>query len=213
MDKIICNTRHDYEYIRDNNVDGWQNQWRQLLEGRFAVINGDLVEDSNAPLFRIGFTVAEVEKEIGITGHTIREIEWFEAHPGRYQLTDGAWSEIEGWRSAEAAQAKLDALNAALDEVDQRVRYDQSLPFEYAGNHYYMDRENIIGIAAALPILPPNYTQRWKTADKPDGINNTYVVLDKAGLAGLAVACLEAFAARWAAGDAEKRALKDGYGK
>lgn len=213
MDKLICNTRHDYEYIRDHNIAGWQDQWRQLLEGRFSVIDGDLSEDANAPLFRLGFTVADIEAEIGITGYTIREAEWFDAHPSRYQFIDGVWSEIDGWRSAEAAQEKLDALNAALEEVDHRVKYEQSLPFEYAGNHYYMDRENIIGIAAALPILPVNYTQQWKTADKPDGINNIYVDLDKSALSGLATACLEAFTARWAVGDAEKRAIKAEYGK
>jgi len=211
MNKIICSTRHDYEYVRENDITGWREQWRQLLEGRFAVLGGDLVEDVNAPIFRLGFTVAEVSGAIGFAGCTQREFEWFESHPGRYQLTNDAWTEVDGWREVEAAQAKLDALNAALEEIDQRVEHEQSLPFEYAGNNYYMDRENIIGIAAALPILPAGYTQQWKTADKPDGINNTYVTLDKAGLSGLAAACLGAFTSRWANGDAEKRALKAKY--
>lgn len=119
MDRIICSTRHDYEYIRDNNIDGWQDRWRQLLEGRFAVIDGDLYEDANAPIFKLGFTVEEVVEAIGFVGYTIREAEWFEAHPDQYQLTDGVWVEIEGWRANRDAAELTQAIASKKTEVQQ----------------------------------------------------------------------------------------------
>ena len=203
-------TKKDYLYIKDNNVIGWVEKWGALLD-RFTVNEGELVEDSNARIFKLGFTVDEVEKAIGFSGLTSREIEWRESHPKRYQMVDGEWREIKGWKETEADEAKLYALNDALAAVDKEVITAQSQTFEYDGHNYYIDKKIIVGIASALPLLPDDYIQEWKTADKLDGINNVYVVLDKKGIAGVAMACLSAFTDRWALGDSRKKALKAAY--
>lgn len=92
--------RFDYEFIRDNNETGWQIQWRNLLEGRFIVQDNELIEDPNAQIFNIGFTVDEVSNAIAFSGYTNRESEWFESQPDRYVKADGIWSEIDGWLAA-----------------------------------------------------------------------------------------------------------------
>jgi hypothetical protein len=63
-------------------------------------------------------------------------------------------------------------------------------------------------VFSASSLLPDTWSMSWKTADKPDGINNVYVTLDKAGIAGLAMAALERKSGVWAAGDELKKAVK-----
>ena len=173
----ICNTRSDYEYIRAENISGWQDKWNQLLEGRFAVIDGELVEDENALLFRLGFSVSEVMGVTGASGYTKREVEWFKSHPGRYELIDSEWVEIDGWEEASLAAKLLEALNTKLTEVDIVVAAKQRETFLYAGNNYYLDRDYISDQLSALPYLPADYTREWKTADKI-GVENVYLILE-----------------------------------
>ena len=102
------NTRFDYEYIRDTQQAGWQDEWRLLLEGRFIISGDDLIEDSNAPIFNLGFTVEEVSEAIGFSGPTNREIEFKISQPDRFDV-DG--NEIVGWLEART-QAKITELKA-----------------------------------------------------------------------------------------------------
>ena len=208
----ICNTRSDYEYIRAENIPGWQDKWNQLLEGRFSAIDGELVEDQNAPLFRLGFSVSEVVNATGFSGYTKREVEWYESHPERYEVVVGGWVEIEGWREASLAAKLLKALNEKLDEVDVAVAAKQRETFYYAGNNYYPDRDYISDQLARLPYLPAYYTREWKTADKV-GVENVYVTLDKEGITAMAMAYFHQFNNNWEAGDAVKKTLKALYAK
>jgi len=205
-----CNTMADYDFIRASQIDGWQEHLRQLLEGRFAVMDGDLVEDPRAPIFTHGFTVAEVEAAIGFAGYTIRELEWFENHPDRYELVDAVWQEIEGWREGANVALLLAALEDKLAEVDAVVAAKQAGTFTWSGHKFYMDRDYISDQIAALPHLPDGYSREWKTADKI-GVDNVYVVLDKTGLAAMGMACFAQFNANWSAGDDEKKRLKALY--
>jgi len=82
------NTRADYEYVRDNfPAEQWGPAWQSLLDTRFSWLpasgaepkgielreveqDGQVVgqeawvEDKNAKIFRLGFTVAEVQKAL-----------------------------------------------------------------------------------------------------------------------------------------------------
>lgn len=107
----MLNTRYDYEYIRTEQTEGWQDQWKLLLEGRFIVSGDTLIEDQNAPIFRLGYTIEEVEAAIGFSGMTVRETEWRESQPDRFQLVDGEWSEIDGCLEART-QANIAELKA-----------------------------------------------------------------------------------------------------
>jgi hypothetical protein len=205
-----CNTRADYDYIRASQIDGWQEHWRQLLEGRHAVIDGDLVEDPHCRLFALGFTVAEVEQAVGPAGYTSRQVEWYSSHPDRYELVDEVWREIEGWRERANAAALLAALEDKLAEVDAAVAARQAGTFTWSGHQFYMDRDYISDQIAALPHLPDGYSREWKTADKI-GVDNVYVVLDKDGLASMAMACFSQFNTNWSAGDDIKKRLKALY--
>ena len=114
-----CSTRADYEFIRAENLLGWEQLWLQLLEGRFVISGDDLIEDQNAPIFRIGFTVEGVSSAIGFSGLTRREIEWRESQLDRWQLIDGEWSEIEGWKETREAAKLAEALNSKLAEIQR----------------------------------------------------------------------------------------------
>jgi hypothetical protein len=186
-----CSTRADYDNIRAAQIGGWQGLWRQLLDGRFAVLDGDLVEDPRAPLFILGFSVAEVEAAIGVTGYTIRELEWFEAHPDRYQLTDGVWSEIEGWRAARDAAELARAVAAKVAEIEAESRRRQSANFSWLGNAYCADAwatktiesccavAGALGMSAADPIRVPYPLQSgyWMTADMDAAGNRVMIYL------------------------------------
>ena len=203
------NTRFDYEYIREHNQAGWQDEWRLLLEGRFCVENNELVEDVNAPIFRLGFTVAEVTKAIGFKGYTNRELDWYTSQPDRYKLTRGKYVEVEGWKEAHEQEQRLEALKSKLAEVDAALAALQSGTFAYLGHNYYIDPVIITGQTVGVSLLPGSYTRVWKTADKAaDGVSNIYVTLDKAGILAMAAACMAAWGDNWDRADAVKKEIK-----
>ena len=203
-------TRYDFEYIRNNKIEGWEQEWLGLLEGRFVTDGGELIEDPNAPIFRIGFTVAEVQDDIGFSGYTNREIEWYTSQPDRFDFIDDRWQQKEGWEEQHEAESKLTALEQKLTEVDRVVAFLQSGTFEYDGHQYYLDRDYISDQIVALPLLPETYTRQWKTADKI-GVDNVYVTLDKAGITAMGMACFERLNYNWERGDLIKKQLKAMY--
>ena len=97
--------KFDYEYIRSNNIDGWRTKWLSLLN-RFAIENDELVEDPNAEIFRLGFSVSEVEEAIGHSGYTEREIQWYTSQPDRYELLDGQYVEVADYAAHMLEAAK-----------------------------------------------------------------------------------------------------------
>jgi len=113
------NTKIDYEYIREHNIPGWQREWYMLLDGRWIVEGYNLVEDANAKIFRLGFTVAEVEDTIRHEGYTVRQLEWFASQPTRFTLAGGVYTEVAGWAAAKVTE---DAAKAVADSAfEQRV--------------------------------------------------------------------------------------------
>lgn len=113
----ICSTKADYEFIKDQAIEGWQTKWRDLLEGRFVTDGDDLVDDLNAPIFRLGFSVEEVSSAIEFSGLTNREVEWRESQPDRWKLEDGEWIEIEGWLEARTAIKLLESKAKKIAEI------------------------------------------------------------------------------------------------
>lgn len=204
------NTRFDYEYTRDTQQAGWQDEWKLLLEGRFCIENNELVEDVNAPIFRLGFTVAEVTKAIGFKGYTARETEWYTSQPDRYKLTRGKYVEVEGWKEAHEQAQRLEALKSKLAEVDASLAALQAGTFAHDGHNYYIDPVIITGQTVGVSLLPADsYTRVWKTADKAaDGVSNIYVTLDKAGIIAMAAACMAAWGDNWDRADAVKKEIK-----
>ena len=204
------NTRFDYEYIREHNQAGWQDEWRLLLEGRFCIENNELVEDVNAPIFRLGFTVAEVVKAIAFNGYTNRELDWYTSQPDRYKLTRGKYVEVEGWKETHEQAQRLEALKSKLAEVDAALAALQAGTFAHDGHNYYIDPVIITGQTVGVSLLPADsYTRVWKTADKAaDGVSNIYVTLDKAGILAMAAACMAAWGDNWDRADAVKKEIK-----
>lgn len=117
-------TKYDYLYIRDNNVPGWRQKWENLLN-RFVVGNNELVEDKNAEIFRLGFTVAEVEKMVGHSGYTQQELEWYSSQPDRYDLIDGKYVDIDGWREEHALRVAEEDRQQKIAEI--RAKYAAEL--------------------------------------------------------------------------------------
>lgn len=113
----MINTKFDYDYLKEHLPEEFNVEARKLLEGRFAVINDELVEDANAPLFRLGMTVAQVEVDCGWTGITQREIEWMQSQPDRF---DAEFNEISGWQEARA-----------LDEAE-KLKQEKFVAFQQA---------------------------------------------------------------------------------
>jgi hypothetical protein len=202
------NTRFDYDYIRKQNDPAWKSWWYDLLDGRFIVENNTLVEDLNATLFQYGFTVDEVALAIGHTGYTRRELEWYQSQPDRYTEVDGVYSEVSGWAATYAHSLLLAALDKKLLEIDQAVAIELQRPFPLGGNTYYLDVAYIQGVYSAMSALPDDWSMEWKTADKPDGINNVYVTLRKSDMTALALAALQRTSAVWSAGDLLKKQVK-----
>lgn len=101
----MLNTRFDYEYARQNNLPGWKDAWLGLLE-RWTVEDNDLVEDQNAPIFRLGFTVLEVTEAIQFAGYTPRQLEWYTSQPDRYELLDGQYVEVADYAAHMLEAAK-----------------------------------------------------------------------------------------------------------
>lgn len=137
---------------------------------------------------------------------------WVNVYPERYKVVGGAIEERPEWTEEVAAAEKLRKLEEDISAVDSGVKEADKQPFGYNGHTYYPDTEFIQGMFSMLPYLPSDYTETWKTAEKEaDGITNVYVVLDKAGIAGLASAYLQFKKNNWVVGETQKAALKEEY--
>jgi hypothetical protein len=108
----MLNSRYDYEYVREQGRDDWRQQWHNLLEGRFIVDNNELIEDANAPIFRLGFTVSEVEAAVGHSGYTEREDAWYRDQPARYILQNGKYTQAADWPAKRLAAARAEMQQA-----------------------------------------------------------------------------------------------------
>ena len=175
----ICNTRSDYEYIRAENIPGWENKWNQLLEGRFVIKSDDLIEDVNAKIFRLGFTVEEVATAIGFSGLTDREIEWRASQPDRWQIIDGVWKEIDGWAASRLAARQAKAMAEKITQINTENQRRQLLPIFFGGHTWYADTwatktiESCCAVASALGMADddlirvptPLQAGCWLTAD------------------------------------------------
>lgn len=175
----MLNTKFDYDYIRDNSVDDWELTWRNLLEGRFVIAGNDLVEDSNAPIFRLGFTVEEVADAIEFSGYTTRETEWYQSQPNRYRLVDGTWKEIDGWKEEYTASKVAEAIGIKSSEIDAESRRRQALPISWNDRTWYADTwatktiESCCAVATSLNmrdidlvrVPTPLQAGCWLTAD------------------------------------------------
>lgn len=107
------NTRFDYEHLRDTNSFGWQDAWRQLLEGRFITTPKRISEDPRAKIFRLGFSVAEVEAAIGHSGLTKTEDDFLAEHGDWYEVVADRLVEKAGYAAYLAATA-LEARRAEI---------------------------------------------------------------------------------------------------
>lgn len=121
---LTMNTRHDYEYIREHELPGWQEEWRRLLEGRWIVTPHEISEDPNAKLFRLGFSVAEIAAVIGHSGLTTTEADFLAAHPDWYTAVDGQLVAKAGYSAylAAAERAKKEAEMWELIKIEREAR-------------------------------------------------------------------------------------------
>jgi len=198
----ICNTRADYDYIREQNMPGWQRQWMGMLDGRFVVDSDDLIEDDNAPIFTLGFSVAEVAGAIGFAGLTDREIEWRQSQPDRYRWEGGDWVEIPGWRQARDGVALTKAVAAKIAEIEAISAELQRANITFDGHQYYADAwatktiESCCAVAsnlglsgtALIRVPPPLQPGYWMTADTDQGGNRVLVQLTVAKMRQLSAA-------------------------
>ena len=132
------NTKQDYQYIRDANQPGWQDHWRQLLEGRFIVTPTRISEDQRAKIYRLGFTVAEVEAAIGHSGLTATETAFLAEHGDWHEVVDGRLVEKAGYgaylatQELETRRAEIVAENKAACTGHILARYP--LPVQSSAN-------------------------------------------------------------------------------
>lgn len=206
-----CNTKADYDFIRAENIDGWEIRWRQLLDGRFVIDGDDLVEDPQAPIFRLGFTVAEIEVAIDFTGLTEREVEWRESQSDRWQLVAGEWVEIEGWAAARGAAQMAEAVAAKITEIEAESRRRQLENLSWNGHTWYADSwatktiESCCSVATALgmadtdpirvpPPLQPGY---WMTAEVDESGNRILANMTVGNMRKLLTALYDRNGAIW----------------
>jgi 3',5'-cyclic AMP phosphodiesterase CpdA len=206
-----CNTRTDYDYIRSTAIPGWEGLWKQLLEGRFMVAGDDLVEDPQAPIFRLGLTVDEVAQAINISGLTDRELEWRASQPDRWRLVDGEWIELDGWQAARTAAKMAEAASAKIAEIEAESRRRQLADIPWNGHSWYADAwatktiESCCAVATALgmadtdlirvpPPLQPGY---WMSADVDASGNRIIVPLTVAEMRQLLAALYDRNGAIW----------------
>lgn len=136
---------------------------------------------------------------------------WFNVYPDRYYW-DGSLKERPEWITEKALEMRIKKLDEDLLAIDKEVEEADKQPFSFNGNLYYPDTEFIQGIFSVLPLLPSNYTEEWKTAEKDtDGVKNKKVVINKTGIQGLALAYLQFKKSNWAVGEAKKNVLKDAF--
>ena len=133
-------TRHDYEYIRDNRLDGWKDCWLQLLEGRWIVTPHRIFEDPEAKIYRLGFTVTEVEDAIGHTGLTRIESDFLADHRDWYAEIEGRLVENPGYEeylaALEQGEALKEARAAKIAEIDAAFALAEQQPVT-VGDHSY----------------------------------------------------------------------------
>lgn len=206
-----CSTKSDYIFVKNENIDGWETLWAQLLEGRFVIDGDDLVEDLNAPIFRLGFTVDEVVLAIGFVGLTAREIEWRESQPDRWQLVDGKWSEIEGWLDARRSAKMADTVALKIVEIEAESRRRQMADLSWNGHTWYADAwatetvESCCAVATALgmgntdpirvpPPLQPGY---WMTSEVDESGNRILAGLTVGDMRHLLAALYDRNGAIW----------------
>lgn len=205
------NTRADYEFIRVENIPGWQSKWNELLEGRFVINADSLVEDTNAKIFKLGFTVDEIVGATGLTGLTKRETEWRESQPDRWQMVAGEWEEIEGWAATKAATKVAKAVEVKNTEIENESRRRQLADISWNGHIWYADSwatktiESCCSVALALgmadtdpirvpPPLQPGY---WMTAEVDESGNRVLVQLTVAEMRQLLAALYDRNGVIW----------------
>jgi len=127
----MLNTRFDYEYARENNLPGWEDAWLALLE-RWTVVANELVEDQNAPIFRLGFTVAEVAEAVGFSGYTPRQLEWYQGQPDRYQLDNGQYVEAADYLAKRLVSAKQELQQANRSACTAHILGRYPLPIQHS---------------------------------------------------------------------------------
>lgn len=145
-------TRFDYEYIRENGTIGWREAWSGLLNGRLVVDGEKLIEDQNAQIFRLGFTVAEVEQAINHTGYTERELQWYTSQPDRYELIDGQYVEAADYPAKRLAAEKsaVQQANKAACTAHILGRYPMPIQQSAALGVYPVDvRDTMVEFIAA----------------------------------------------------------------
>ena len=207
----MCSTKADYDFIKYQQIEGWQTKWRQLIEGRFIVDGDDLVEDSNAPIFRLGFTVEEVSETIGFSGLTTREIEWRESQPDRWALVDGEWAEVDGWLEARTADRIAAAVATKNSEIEAESRMRQLLDVDWNGHRWCADSwatktiESCCAVATALgmadtePVRVPTPLQPgyWMTAEFDASGNRVVVQMTVGDMRHLLAALYDRNGAIW----------------
>lgn len=165
---VFLNTKSDYEYIKNENIEGWKDKWRLLLEGRFIANGNDLIEDINAQLFRLGFTVEEIESAINFSGLTNREIEWRESQPDRFELVNGSWVEVEGWLEARTADQLTNAKAIKFEELQQEKRRRRDSGITINGVLFDTDLNadaKYTKMLLACQISPTYTIPDWKASD------------------------------------------------
>lgn len=205
------NTKHDYEYIRATAASGWRDAWRHLLEGRFCTCGDELLEDPNAPIHRLGFTVAEVEAAIGFAGLTDREVEWRRSQPDRYRLEGEEWVEVEGWRQARDRAALAEAVAAKVVEIEAVSAQLQQDVIEFGNHHYYADTWSTravesccaaaanLGLDDSAPVRvpPPLQPGWWLTADTDESGDRVAVQMTVGEMRQLSAALYDRNGAVW----------------
>ena len=150
-------TRHDYEYIRDNRLAGWEDCWLQLLEGRWIVTPHRIFEDPEAKIYRLGFTVAEVEDAIGHTGLTQTESDFLADHRDWYEEIDGRLVENSGHEEYLAALEQDEALKKSraekIAEINAAFALAEQRPVSVGGHKFKGGFESGLALDAQRRML------------------------------------------------------------
>lgn len=207
----VCNTKEDYHYIKDHNITGWRDKWAELINGRFIVSEDELIEDDNATIFRLGFSVEYVEIAIGFSGKTAREIEWMASQPDRYKYENGNWEEIPGWEQVRNNTTVAKAVAKKIAEIEAASAERQRADIAFNGHKYYADDwatktiESCCAVASNLglkdvdlirvpPPLQPGY---WMTAGIDASGNRALVKMTVGEMRQLSAALYDRNGAIW----------------
>ena len=150
-------TRHDYEYIRDNRLAGWEDCWLQLLEGRWVVTPHRIFEDPEAKIYRLGFTVTEVEDAIGHTGLTQTESDFLADHRDWYAEIEGRLVENSGYEEYLAALKQGEALKKSraekITEIDAAFQAAEQQPVTIGAYQFKGGFQSGLAIDAARRMM------------------------------------------------------------